>query len=118
MLVSMKYLLDKAKDRDFAVGAFNATELALVRSVVEQAEESDSPAIIEASAGEFEFVTTTSIVEQSLLSSSFAWTSCTGILNAKIVANTNATILPIFCFFPFTRIFLSFIRFLATLLEV
>lgn len=57
MLVSMKYLLDKAKDADFAVGAFNATELALVRSVVEQAEESDSPAIIEASAGEFEFVT-------------------------------------------------------------
>ena len=48
MLVSMKYLLDKAKDRDYAVGAFNATELALVRSVVEQAEESDSPAIIEA----------------------------------------------------------------------
>lgn len=37
MLVSMKYLLDKAKDADFAVGAFNATELALVRSVVEQA---------------------------------------------------------------------------------
>ena len=56
MLLTMKELLDKSKDADFAVGAFNATELALFRAVVEQAEESNSPAIIQASTGEFNFV--------------------------------------------------------------
>ncbi len=57
MLLTMKELLIKSKDADFAVGAFNATELALFRAVVEQAEESNSPAIIQASTGEFNFVT-------------------------------------------------------------
>ena len=57
MLVTMKELLEKSKDNDFAVGAFNATELALVRAVIEQCEESNSPCIIQASTGEFDFVT-------------------------------------------------------------
>ncbi|MDY6282057.1 MAG: ketose-bisphosphate aldolase [Erysipelotrichaceae bacterium] len=57
MLVSMKYLLDKAKDSDFAVGAFNASELTLFRAVIEEAEKLDSPVIVQASAGEFNFAT-------------------------------------------------------------
>lgn len=57
MLVSMKYLLDKAKDSDFAVGAFNASELTLLRAVIEEAEKLDSPVIVQASAGEFNFAT-------------------------------------------------------------
>lgn len=57
MLVSMKYLLDKAKDSDFAIGAFNASELTLFRAVIEEAEKLDSPVIVQASAGEFNFAT-------------------------------------------------------------
>lgn len=57
MLVSMKELLEVADKNGFAVGAFNATESCLFRSVVEEAERLDSPAIIQAATGEFNFVT-------------------------------------------------------------
>ena len=64
------------------------------------------------------FVTVTFIVLFSLRFASSACDSCTGTLKAKISANTKATIFPLFCFLFLTRVFLSFIRFFATLLEV
>ena len=46
MLVNMSQMLDVAKRHHFAVGAFNISESNLVRTVIEAAEEADSPAII------------------------------------------------------------------------
>ena len=57
MLIGMKEMLSVAKEEHFAVGAFNATETALFRAVVEQAEATDTPAIVEVSYGEFSFAT-------------------------------------------------------------
>lgn len=57
MLIGMKEMLSVAKEGHFAVGAFNATETALFRAVVEQAEATDTPAIVEVSYGEFSFAT-------------------------------------------------------------
>ena len=42
MLVNLKDILKVAKENKFAVGAFNTSDLALVRAVVEQAEESNA----------------------------------------------------------------------------
>lgn len=57
MLLGMKEMLDVAKANHFAVGAFNATESSLFRAVVEEAEATDSPAIVEVSFGEFSYAT-------------------------------------------------------------
>lgn len=46
MLLNMNQMLDLAKEKHFAVGAFNVSESNLFRTVVEAAEENDSPAII------------------------------------------------------------------------
>ncbi|MBY4797713.1 ketose-bisphosphate aldolase [Collinsella sp. AGMB00827] len=46
MLITMNQMLSLAKDRGFAVGAFNISESNLVRTVIEAAEENDAPAII------------------------------------------------------------------------
>lgn len=47
MLLNMSQMLSVAKEHHFAVGAFNVTESNLFRTVVEAAEENDSPAIVE-----------------------------------------------------------------------
>ena len=57
MLIGMKEMLTVAKENHFAVGAFNATQSELLRAVVEEAEATDTPAIIEVSFGEFSFAT-------------------------------------------------------------
>ncbi len=57
MLINMKEMLKTADENQFAVGAFNATESSLFRSVVEEAEASGSPAIIQVAPGEFDFAT-------------------------------------------------------------
>ncbi len=57
MLIDMKEMLEIASKNGFAVGAFNATESSLFRSVVEEAEKQNSPAIIQVAPGEFEFAT-------------------------------------------------------------
>ncbi len=46
MLLNMNQMLDVAKKNHFAVGAYNVSESNLFRTVVEAAEENDSPAII------------------------------------------------------------------------
>ena len=46
MLVNMNQMLAMAKEKHFAVGAFNISESNLVRTVIEAAEENDAPAII------------------------------------------------------------------------
>ena len=38
MLISLKEMLAKAREEQFAVGAFNTTDLKLVRAVIEEAE--------------------------------------------------------------------------------
>ena len=57
MLINLKELLSIAKKEKFAIGAFNATEVSLFRSVIEEAEKNNSPVIIQAAIGEFNFVT-------------------------------------------------------------
>lgn len=43
MLISLKEMLAKAREEQFAVGAFNTTDLNLVRAVIEEAEATQSP---------------------------------------------------------------------------
>lgn len=57
MLLNMKELLKVAKENRFAVGAFNVADSNFLRAVVEEAEESNSPAIIAIHPDEFEFLT-------------------------------------------------------------
>jgi len=57
MLINMKEMLGVADKNGFAVGAFNATESSLFRSVVEEAEKQNAPAIIQVAPGEFDFAT-------------------------------------------------------------
>ena len=47
MLLNMTQLLEIAKENQFAVGAYNISNLELVRTVVEQCEADNAPAIIE-----------------------------------------------------------------------
>ena len=47
MLLNMTQMLSLAQEHHFAVGAFNVSDSNLFRTVVEAAEESDSPAIVE-----------------------------------------------------------------------
>ena len=46
MLINMSQMLSVAKEKHFAVGAFNVSESNLFRTVVEAAEANDAPAII------------------------------------------------------------------------
>lgn len=57
MLINMNEMLKIAEKYQFAVGAFNATESSLFRAVVEEAEDSNSPAIIQVAPWEFDFAT-------------------------------------------------------------
>lgn len=57
MLLNLRDILKVAKENGFAVGAFNTSDLALVRAVVEQAEESNTPAILQFAPGEFKYAT-------------------------------------------------------------
>ncbi len=57
MLLNLKDMLHVAKENSFAVGAFNTTDVALVRAVVEEAEATDTPAILQFAPGEFNYAT-------------------------------------------------------------
>lgn len=57
MLYNLKDILTVAKENRFAVGAFNTSDLALVRAVVEQAEATNTPAILQFAPGEFKYAT-------------------------------------------------------------
>lgn len=57
MLFNLNKLLLAAKENSFAIGAFNTSDLALFRAVVEQAEATNTPAIIQFAPGEFQYAT-------------------------------------------------------------
>lgn len=57
MLMNMKSLLEVAKKNHFAVGAFNVADSNFLRVVTEEAEASQSPAIIAIHPVELEFIT-------------------------------------------------------------
>lgn len=57
MLLNLKEILNVAKKNSFAVGAFNTTDLALVRAVIEEAEKTNTPAILQFAPGEFKYAT-------------------------------------------------------------
>lgn len=57
MLVKMSELLRVAKAEKFAVGAFNVSDSSLLRAVTEEAEASNSPAIIAIHPDELKFIT-------------------------------------------------------------
>ena len=50
-LVSMRQLLDHAAEHDYGVPAFNVNNLEQMRAIMEGAQETDSPVIVQASAG-------------------------------------------------------------------
>ncbi len=56
MLISMNKMLSTARENNFAVGAFNICDSLLMETVVQVAEEQNSPAIIELAPPEFDFV--------------------------------------------------------------
>ena len=51
MLVTNAYLLKKAYEGKYAIGAFNANNLEQIQGIVEAAEEEKSPVILQASQG-------------------------------------------------------------------
>lgn len=57
MLLNMNELLKVAEENNFSVGAFNCTELSNFRCAVDEAERQNSPAIIQANVGEYNFAT-------------------------------------------------------------
>lgn len=57
MLLTMSELLKVAQENKFAVGAFNIADSTFVRAVIEEAERSQSPAILSFHPTELEFVT-------------------------------------------------------------
>lgn len=50
-LISMRQLLDDAAERDYGVPAFNVNNLEQMRAIMEAAQSTDSPVIVQASAG-------------------------------------------------------------------
>lgn len=55
MLINMNQMLELAKEKNFAVGAFNVADNSFFRAVVEAAEENDAPAIIAVHPTELDF---------------------------------------------------------------
>ncbi|MEM2094074.1 MAG: class II fructose-1,6-bisphosphate aldolase [Candidatus Bathyarchaeia archaeon] len=55
MLVTNAYLLRKAYDEKYAVGAFNANNLEQIQGIVEAAEEENAPVILQASQGAIKY---------------------------------------------------------------
>jgi len=56
MLVAMSVLLADAKDNAYAVGAFNTSNLEYVQAILESAEETRSPVIIQAAGSEIDYM--------------------------------------------------------------
>ena len=56
MLLTMKEMLKTAREHHFAVGAFNICDSLLMETVLQTAEETDSPVIVELAPPEFDFV--------------------------------------------------------------
>jgi len=50
-LISMRQLLDHAAENEYGVPAFNVNNLEQIRAIMEAADETDSPVILQASAG-------------------------------------------------------------------
>ena len=50
-LISMRQLLDHAAENEYGVPAFNVNNLEQMRAITEGASETDSPVIVQASAG-------------------------------------------------------------------
>ncbi|MCH4995293.1 ketose-bisphosphate aldolase [Pectobacterium carotovorum] len=57
MLVSMTDMLKPTREHRFAIGAFNVADSCFIRAVVEEAEATNTPAIISIHPSELEFVT-------------------------------------------------------------
>lgn len=56
MLITMKEMLEVAKEHHFAVGAFNIADSELFRCVIEEAEANNAPVIVELAPPEFDYV--------------------------------------------------------------
>lgn len=50
-LITLRQLLDHAAEHDYGIPAFNVNNLEQMRAVMQAADETDSPVIIQASAG-------------------------------------------------------------------
>lgn len=56
MLITMKEMLEVAKEHHFAIGAFNIADSELFRCVIEEAEANNAPVIVELAPPEFDYV--------------------------------------------------------------
>ena len=56
MLLTMKEMLAVARKNHFSVGAFNICDSLLMKTVIEAAEENNSPVIVELAPPEFDYV--------------------------------------------------------------
>lgn len=56
MLVSMQEILKPTREHGFAIGAFNVADSCFIRAVVEEAEATNTPAIISIHPSEHDFV--------------------------------------------------------------
>lgn len=54
-LVNLKYLMDRAEEGKYAVGAFNCNNMEIIQAIVEAAVEEKSPVIIQASQGAIKY---------------------------------------------------------------
>ena len=50
-LVSLRQLLDEAAKKNYGVGAFNVNDMEQIQAIMEAADETESPVIIQASRG-------------------------------------------------------------------
>ncbi|WP_026893524.1 class II fructose-1,6-bisphosphate aldolase [Clostridiisalibacter paucivorans] len=65
MLVSGKQILDHAHEHGYAVGAFNVNNMEIVQAIIEAAEETKSPVILQASQGGLKYAGVEYIAEMS-----------------------------------------------------
>lgn len=54
-LVNLKYLMERAEEGKYAVGAFNCNNMEIIQAIVEAAVEENSPVIIQASQGAIKY---------------------------------------------------------------
>lgn len=65
MLVTGKQILDHAHEHGYAVGAFNVNNMEIVQAIIEAAEETKSPVILQASQGGLKYAGVEYIAEMS-----------------------------------------------------
>ena len=70
-LITLRQLLDHAAENDYGIPAFNVNNLEQMRAVMQAADETDSPVIVQASAGARKYAGSNFLRRQRFVSSRF-----------------------------------------------